>query len=299
VYRYPLDQRHAGRRIPVYLGITAVFVVLKYAMYVPLQRLLIPRLPGAGASFMDVLAGNFIIAMIVFWSLAGIVHAIVLFQRDRAHEALTASLEARLIASRLEVLTAQLNPHFLFNTLQAISTLVHRDALAADRMLSRLADLLRRTLQRGTRQEVSLRGELALLRDYVDIMQIRLGDRLTFMIHVDDDCEDALVPHFILQPLVENAVQHGVARRAGAGSVVVHARRHEGRLVLTVRDDGPGAVTSRSQEVEPGVGLTNTQLRLQALYRGEQRVVVESLAGGGTEQRVEFPFHTEADPRSP
>jgi two-component system LytT family sensor kinase len=291
VYRFPLDRQHAGRRIPLYLGITALFVVLKYAIYVPLVRLLLPRFPGARSGFVEVLAGNFIIETIVFWCLIGIVHAVVLYQRDSEREAHAAELESRLTAARLEALTGQLNPHFMFNTLQAISTLVHRDAEAADRMLSRLGDLLRRTLQRGSQHEVPLSEELDLLDDYVDIMRVRLGDRVTFTCEVEESCEGALVPHFILQPLVENAVQHGVARRAGAGHIAVRGWRSGPDLVLTVRDDGPGSASPADDVLASGVGLTNTRLRLQALYQSQQRVALESPAEGGTEVRVELPYH--------
>lgn len=288
VRRFPIDRQHWIRHAPIQLGATCVFVVLKYAMYVPLLRVLLPgyRQPG----FSGLLAHNFILENIAFWCLLGVVHAIVFYERYKERESQTAELQARLTAAQLEALAGQLHPHFLFNTLQGVSTLMHRDAQAADRMLAQLSELLRRTLQRGVRQEVELREELEMLGHYVGIMQVRFGDRLTFRTEVEPGSESALVPHFVLQPLVENALHHGIARRAGAGLVIVRAERAGDRLRLLVRDDGPGLDGPGGSPPAQGIGLSNTRRRMQQLYGEQQQVVLEQLPGGGVQVRLELPF---------
>ena len=160
------------------------------------------------------------------------------------------------------MLSAQLRPHFLFNTLQGISTLLHRDPHAADQMLHRLSDLLRQSLRQSKAPEVPLSAELATLDNYLAIQRIRFEDRLEVSVRADG-AGDALVPHFILQPLVENAIEHGVARHAGPGAISIMARVHEGRLVIDVANDaGPPEAASRSN----GLGLANTRGRLAAMY---------------------------------
>jgi LytS/YehU family sensor histidine kinase len=167
---------------------------------------------------------------------------------------------------------------------------MHRDPQAADRMLTQLSELLRRTLQQRDRQEVELREELETLGHYVGIMQVRFGDRLTFRTEAEPGTESALVPHFVLQPLVENALHHGIARRAGAGLVVVRAERAGDRLRLLVRDDGPGLANPEGNGPAQGIGLSNTRLRMQQLYGDQQQVVLEQQPGGGVLVRLELPF---------
>ncbi|HEV8124803.1 MAG TPA: histidine kinase [Gemmatimonadales bacterium] len=293
VRRYPVDRQHWPKRLPVYLAITCVSVVLKYAMYQPLLRL-IPDgrpIPGGYLQTLGVLLQrNFAIESIAFWCLLGVVHAIVFYERYKERESQTAELRARLAAAQLDALAGQLHPHFLFNTLQGVSTLMHRDPQAADRMLTQLSELLRRTLQQRDRQEVELREELETLGHYVGIMQVRFGDRLTFRTEAEPGIESALVPHFVLQPLVENALHHGIARRAGAGLVVVRAERAGDRLRLLVRDDGPGLANPEGNGPAQGIGLSNTRLRMQQLYGDQQQVVLEQQPGGGVLVCLELPF---------
>lgn len=288
VRRYPIDRQHWARHTPLHLAITALFVVIKYAIYLPIAR----RLgDGDALTYGGLLARNFVFESIAFWCVLGVVHAIVFYERYREREKQAAELSARLSAAQLEALSGQLHPHFLFNTLQGVSTLMHRDPAAADRMLTRLSDLLRRTLQRGGRQEVPLSEELEMLGNYVGIMQVRFGDRLSFQTEIAAGTEAALVPHFFLQPIVENALQHGIGRRAGAGLVLVKSARVDGTLRLTVRDDGPGLDTTGQSPPAQGIGLSNTRLRLQQLYGEAQRVVLATQPAGGLEVILEIPFH--------
>src|SRR5688500_11522271 len=209
----------------------------------------------------------------------------------RERELRASQLEAGLAHARLEALRMQLHPHFLFNTLNSISTLMHRDVEAADDMLSALSDLLRVALDRSAVQETPLNDELDFLRRYLDIEQIRFGGRLRVEMDIPPECLDALVPNLLLQPLVENAVRHGVASRLEGGIVAVRARRESDRLELAVTDDGPG-VAANAPIVE-GVGLSNTADRLQQLHGEQQSVRIDSSPGGGFTVTVSFPFKTE------
>jgi LytS/YehU family sensor histidine kinase len=280
VRRFPIDRGHWTVSIPVHLVTTSVFVVLKYVMYLQIMTWIEPS--RAGRSLADSLARSFIFVSIAFWCLLGVVHAIVFYEQFRDREIQAAELKAQLAASQLESLSAQLHPHFLFNTLQGISTLMHRDPRGADTMLTRLSDLLRRTLHRGERQEVRLAEEMELLSYYVGIMQVRFGDRLIFESHIDPSLHNALVPHFILQPLVENALQHGLTRRAGAGRVTVAGSRQGDSLVLRIRDDGSGPGAGPAEPITEGIGLSNTRRRLEGLYgAAAQSLSMVPSAGGG------------------
>src|SRR5258708_24064647 len=153
----------------------------------------------------------------------------------------------------------QLQPHFLFNTLHAISTLMHRDVEAADRMLARLSDLLRLTLENVGVQEVTVKQEREFLEGYVEIEQPRFQDRLSVKMNIDGDVLDAAIPNLILQPLVENAVRHGIAPRAAAGHIDISASRQNGMLLIQISDDGPGLPKNGSASAKQGVGLSNTR----------------------------------------
>jgi signal transduction histidine kinase len=225
-----------------------------------------------------------------FWAMIGLVHAFEFHRRYRQHEVEAARLQTQLAESRLEALTAQLHPHFLFNTLQGISTLMHRDVQAADAMLSRLSDLLRQTLQRGERQEAPVREEIEMLDHYVEISRERFKDRLVFETQISSDARHALVPFFILQPLVENALQHGIARRAGVGRVSVSAKRQGETLHLSVTDDGPGLAKEERAFPREGIGLSNTRQRLRELYGDEQSLALETPTEGGWRVELIIPY---------
>lgn len=206
---------------------------------------------------------------------AGIARATLLLDRERRAQtarlqAQAAELKAQLAEARLDVLRAQLDPHFLFNTLNAVSALVERDPRGVRRMIARLSELLRHTLE-GSADEIALGRELELLDRYLDIMRVRFGDRLRVAIDVPGELREALVPNLLLQPLVENAIKHAVAPREEGGHVTVRARRDGSALVLEVLDDGPGPGAS-DIPVGSGVGLSNSRARLAALYGTAQHL---------------------------
>lgn len=223
--------------------------------------------------------------------------------RFRAHEretaqlqAETAQLQTQLAEAKLSALNAQLNPHFLFNTLNAVSSLVERDPRGVRRMIARLSELLRYTLD-GSQPEVILSQEVAFLERYLEIMQIRFEGKLEIDIQIGDDAREALVPNLILQPLVENAVKHGVDKVASTGRIRIRARREAERLVMTVSDNGPGpAKVAKLDEV--GVGLANIRQRLEQLYGGEQSLTLAEAPEGGTVAQIVIPFRSRAELRT-
>jgi hypothetical protein len=282
--RFPLDRHRWVRHLPIHLAVAACCVPLKYALYLPLHDALgFPHRP-----YVAVLETNFAIESIAFWAVIVAVHAIEYHRRWRERDAAAARLEAQLTQARLDALAAQLQPHFLFNTLQGVSTLMHRDVVAADEMLARLSSLLRATLRREP-HEVPLLEELALLEHYVGIVRARFGDRLRVEYEIAPEAARALVPRFSLQPLVENALQHGIARRAGAGRVTIAALRENGALALSVTDDGAG-LDGNGDFPADGIGLGNTRARLAELYGDAQALALEPIAGGGLRVRLRLPW---------
>ena len=208
-------------------------------------------------------------------------------------EARAARLQLDAAVARIHALRAELNPHFLFNSLNAVAGLVRRaEPDAAVQMLARLGDLLRTTLDREMPLEVPLSEELELLRQFVDIELVRFGDRLRVTWEIDAESRPALVPPLILQPLVENALRHGVSRRTGSALLRISARRAGAALELCVRDTGDGLVASAGQPPREGIGLSNTRARLAELYGADAaRLELGEVAGGGVRARVLLPFH--------
>jgi two-component system, LytTR family, sensor kinase len=271
----------------VVLGATAAFALLRALAGPPLEHALLGPVVFHGSRVAKGI-GDFLSLAV----LAGGVYALELRRRLARRERQALQLEASLSEARLDALASQLRPHFLFNTLNAVSVLMHRDPRAADLMLTRLADLLRATLQAPAAHEIPLADEAALLGRYLEIMRVRHGPRLAVHEAFPAELANALVPPFVLQPLVENALEHGIARRAGAGCVEIAAGAVDGRLRLTVTDDGPGlGAPGRWSE---GVGLSTTRRRLEQLYGAAGTLALEPAEGGGTRATVEFPLRRRA-----
>jgi two-component system, LytTR family, sensor kinase len=229
----------------------------------------------------------------VFYALLlGVAHAVLYHGRYRERERAAERLAAGLTEARLQALKMQLQPHFLFNTLNAISALIPAEAKPARRMVARLGDLLRIALEHEETQEVTLREELAFLQPYLEIEQARLEDRLTVVMEIAPETLDARVPHLVLQPLVENAIHHGIAPRIEPGRVEISATRGADNrfLNLEVRDNGPGMDRDIQARTRKGVGLANIQSRLEQLYNGEHRFEVDNHPGGGVVVRISLPF---------
>ncbi|HXW08338.1 MAG TPA: histidine kinase [Vicinamibacterales bacterium] len=209
--------------------------------------------------------------MMTYWAIVGLSHAVLYYRESRDRAVCAARLEAQLVEARLKALQQQLHPHFLFNTLHAISALMHKDVEAADRTLMRLSDLLRVSLEHTGQQEITLKAELDFLTRYLQIEQTRFADRLVVRFDVAPEALDGLVPNLILQPLVENAIKHGVARKAGPGRVDISARRDGDKLVMEVRDDGVGLSEDALTALQKGIGVSTTRARLQHLFGADYR----------------------------
>ena len=228
--------------------------------------------------------------LLTYGGLLGIGFGLDAYRKYRERELQASRLEAQLAQAQLQALKMQLHPHFLFNTLHAISVLVRKGSnQEAVRMLAVLSDLLRMTLDDQGAQEVSLKQELEFLERYLELEQIRFQDRLQVQLDIAPETLDARIPNLILQPLVENAIRHGIARAVAGGQVHVRACRERGRLRVEVRDDGPGLAGDESGRME-GVGLSNTRERLERLYGAEHRFSVGNGEHGGAVAIVEIPF---------
>ncbi len=228
--------------------------------------------------------------LLIYWVIFAISQGIDYYRKYRERELRAAELERSLVQAKLQALQMQLNPHFLFNTLHSISSLMHKDIEAADQMIARLSDLLRAALQGSSTQEVELREELELLQRYLEIEQIRFGGRLTIKVEVTAEALEAQVPNLLLQPLVENAICHGIAPLARPGRINVRAHRDNGELNLEVSDDGRGL--AERQPLREGVGLTNTRARLRELYGPAHQFELVSGADGGLRVAMRIPFRT-------
>ncbi len=250
----------------------------------------------AGISFPFVLRPHFsqtvwfgiLIGMVVLVLVTGIWY---LYKRDRDRELQASQLESQLTQAQLQILKMQLQPHFLFNTLNGIMVLIKEDPDMASRMIARLSEFLRLTLESAGEQEVTLRRELEYLSRYIQIEQLRFGDRLTVDQQVDPEVLEALVPNLILQPLVENAIKHGVSRRRGPARIFVEAVRENGSLTIHVRDNGEGIQAADGGQFKEGIGIRNTRARMQHLYGTAQGFELSTPAGGGVDVRLTIPYH--------
>jgi two-component system, LytTR family, sensor kinase len=289
--RFPLQSREWPRNVAIHLVASLSFVFLLYlasAWYTPW---LLGQTPGqplptrALRQFVVWVIGD----GLIYWGILAVSYAVEHARELRARELVAARLEAQLAQADLHALKSQLHPHFLFNALHTIGSLVRTgDRDTAVQVTADLGDLLRRMLEGATRHEVPLKQELDFIKSYLAVERVRFRDRLQVAFHVDSGVEDAKVPYLILQPLVENAIRHGIAPHLFAGKVSVTARAVEGRLQLLVRDDGPGA--SDDDGARPGIGLTNTRARLARLYGRDFVLEVGNLPEGGMQARIELPF---------
>lgn len=236
---------------------------------------------------------NFTEAIGIYLLIALTGYAFSYYRRFREGQVKTLQLEAQLSQAQLVALKMQLHPHFLFNTLHSISALLNKDADAARKMITRLGDFLRLTLENSGAQEVTLRQEMEFLSCYLEIERIRFQDRLVTHVDVAQQTLDAKVPNLILQPIVENAIRHGIAPRSTQGLIEIEAKQRNGRLRIQVRDNGPGLSAHRTSEnmFKKGLGLSNTETRLEQLYGSAQSFKLSNNPEGGLIVTLEIPFH--------
>lgn len=285
VRRFPLEPGQRLRHGAILLIAGVALVVVKMAIFhFPGQAMGLLRRETTYLVALVAYGGQ---RLVTYGLLVGVAHAVRYARTVRERELSRSQLQTQLVQAQLQMLKMQLHPHFLFNTLHAISTLVHVDPDRAERMIASLSEMLRGTLAQQRAQEVTLREELAALEPYLDIETTRLGERLAVATTVEPGTGDALVPHLLLQPLVENAIRHGISPRRRPGRVEIRATRADGRLELEVADNGAGI----SASPRPGaIGLANTRARLQQLYGDAHAFTLDSAPEEGTRVRISLPF---------
>jgi two-component system LytT family sensor kinase len=289
--RFPFDRQGWKRAAAVHLPASLVITSLHLLM-VATWRFYLQGVRGGDpvwtTTVMDAFFRTVDQELTVYWAVIGLQHALDYSRQAREREVRAARLEARLIESQLQALQQQLHPHFLFNTLHAISTLVHRDPDKADLMIERLSDLLRITLRKVGVQEVELAQELEYLRAYLDIEQVHFGSRLRVEYRIDAGAMDVLVPTLILQPLVENAVRHGLEPMVRPGTLGIEAQAGGDVLRLRILDDGSGFAPNWQRS--EGVGLANTRSRLERLYGQQAALTILDNPGGGVVVDIQIPL---------
>lgn len=301
--RFPVERGAIWRALPIHLFAASVISTLQIAVYTFVWQALLGNAQQPFSplrSFQNWFVGEFHMNLLLYSAVAALTQAYVYYRRYRERERraaqleiAAAQLETQLAQAQLDALKMQIHPHFLFNTLNSISVLMQDDVNAANKMLIRLSELLRAALKSERAQEVSLRQELEFLRGYLEIEQMRFQDRLHVDFDVDAETLDSLVPNLILQPLVENAIKHGIAPRAEAGTICVEAHRENGHVRLSVRDDGSGLNQTKNQS--NGIGLANTRARLEKLYGAQHSFEIVSPSAGGLEVKVTIPFRSAAN----
>jgi two-component system, LytTR family, sensor kinase len=291
--RFPLEKGKLARSLLVHVPTSLVIAMIGLALAVSSLFILIIIPHGESFKWWPVMMRNIALTyhwwVLVYWAILGVYQGLDYNRKLQEREKRTAQLEAQLVQAQLRALKMQLQPHFLFNTLHSISALLHQDAEAADRMIARLGEFLRLTLDNSGEHEVTLLKEMEFLKCYLEIEQIRFQDRLTVRYEVDPETLDALVPNLLWQPIVENAIRHGIAPRAGRGCIEVAARRLESRLQLQVKDDGPGLPYEKGSFSE-GVGLANTRERLRQLYGNNHSFSLCNGLDRGLVVTLEIPF---------
>src|SRR3989454_7181144 len=285
-HRFPVEFRPLRlRNLLLHIPTILLFASIHQGMFLAILWFLNPRINGDLVSiaefyrqfFACVLYQDLIVASLIVIA----AHAFIYYQDFRAGEVRQSELKAQLAQAQLQTLKMQLHPHFLFNTLHSISSLVLEDPPRANSMIARLGDFLRLTLENSNQQLVSLKEETEFLRCYLEIEQVRFGDRLTVAFELEPQTLSAQVPHLILQPVVENAIQHAIAPRATRGHINVEAKRLNSLLRLEVRDNGPGMISSGDLLGTKGVGLSNVRARLQQIYGSDFRFELMNARDGG------------------
>ena len=282
--RWPLSADRLWRRVPLHLVLSVIVAIVKVTLEGWVREWLFGVRPY-------LLINNIALQVLIYWALVAAVQALDQYGRSRER---AAAMEMRLREAQLDLLRAQLRPHFLFNALNAISELVHEDPERADRMIDHLSELLRASIDAGDRQLATLDEELRLVEHYLAIQRVRFGDRLTVIVDAPPETRAVRVPHLMLQPLVENALVHGVGPRAAGGTIRIAAERADDRLILTIDDDGVGLGAAAPAD---GVGLSNTRARLASLFGRDASLQLAGRPEGGARLSLAVPAREDAATR--
>ena len=292
--RYPLETKTWRESIWIHLPASAAFATFHIALAVS-SLLFFEALDGNSHSWVEKFEFNFIwyfhYDVLTYWAILGFAHAVQFYRSFQERRVAALQLQAQLSEAQLQALKMQLHPHFLFNTLNSMSSLLqrsgsqHPDVKTAKKMIVRLADFLRLTLQNSGAQDVALQQELEFLRCYLEIEKVRFQDRLTVNMDIAPETLQMRIPNLILQPIVENAIRHGIAPRSTPGVLDIRTIRKNGTLQVRIRDNGAGL----PEDFQAGVGLSNTLSRLQQSYGDSFRLVLENSDTGGAEVVMEIP----------
>lgn len=296
--RYPLARGVLGRHLALHVLAVPIWSFLQTTIMAlvrpPLYQWVLGERFDYGYMPVRYLM-EFSVGAFIFWAQVAAITAFR-FQRElRLREVRTAQLERELTQAHLDALRLQLRPHFLFNALNAVSSVMYEDPRKADRMLTSLSDFLRAVLRQESTDTVTLEEEERLLHHYLAIMQVRFGERLRVSVDIPEALRDALVPPLLLQPLVENCVQHGVDPESGQLEIEVRAWRQGESLHIAVRDHGPGLGDLSRAASGSGLGLSNTRRRLERMYGAHQRFTLENADGGGALASVKIPWEAPAE----
>ena len=292
--RYSFDRASWKLSLPIHI-IASVIITFIGAVALALVSPYVTWTKEPSAPFLAHVLSRTFMDLQRYWYVLFITQAIGFYGKYQERQLLSSQLEAQLAQARLEVLKIQLEPHFLFNTLNSIAALARHDGEAAEHMTLQLADLLRLSLDGVGVQEVPLRQELAFLQKYIDIQQVRFHDRLRVETDIGPGTEDTLVPNLILHPRVENAIRHGIGPRRAPGLIRISTWRAHDDVWMDIRDDGVGFRRGRGIVPHEGVGLRNTRGRLRQLYNGDHAMVLEDAPGGGCTVKIRVPYRTSGE----
>lgn len=288
--RFRIDKRPYWPNALLHLFASVAFTIISKTIWYPFMLALDGR-EFTWLKFFWSIVYSFDYCVVLYWMVLLTTYLVEYYRRYQRGVIDAARLNGELAQAQLRWLKSRLHPHFLFNTLHTISALVREDPDSAERMIARLSDLLRLALQDSALQEVPLRQELEYLNLYLDIEKMRFEERLKVRFEIDPDVEEAMVPGLVLQPLVENAIRHGIGGRASGGTIQIIAGRDNGRLTLSIIDNGAG-LRQDGQLTREGVGLSSARGRLDRLYGRSHSLVLRNLPGGGVEARITMPFIT-------
>lgn len=294
--RYTIERGEVASRLAFHVLASLVFVALVTTLTLPtlwyLGLVNKANNPTLAFYFSSLFINPFMIhqGVLAYWGTVVVAHAFEYHKQAQAGKTRASELSAQLAQAQLAALKMQIHPHFLFNTLNSIAALLHKDIEMADRMIARLSDFLRMTLKTSGTSIVTLDQELKFLQTYLEIENIRFQDKLLIEMDIDDKALEAKVPNLILQPIVENAVRHGVAKQTGIGHLNIRADRVGNRLRINIEDNGPGPNGAKGKSNGTGVGLVNTRARLEQFYEDYNFQIEARNAKGGTVVRIDVPF---------
>lgn len=289
-HRFSIERIHLSRNLAIHFGLSFAIAFLQLVLLQLVNSLTISWIAAyqPSVAFKALIVGLGATNVMNYWCIVGISQALIYFRRYKERE-------VSLAQAQLQAIQTQIHPHFLFNTLNAISELVHDDANRAEQTITQLSDLLRISLQNNAAQEVALKEELDFLRKYIDIQQTLLGERLKVEWKIETITLDALVPNLMLQPIIENAIRHGIASKVKGGTIKIVAEKKAENLYLSVEDDGIGINFPLREHIREGIGLKSVRARLRHLYEGSHDFSLTNPPGGqGLCVEMTIPFHEDS-----